>query len=173
MAPSDFAGGPRREPTIRLYNQFSKAQTTDRLRETFARPLWDRFPDCRITNYGDAVFDRVVTDHNGAYYASAAISDEASPSLYHTPKHHRYLLEAIAEAMPRTPVPWVPFASKIGREAFTQTVHDAYARGVRTFLYFNPHQSGRVEAVDDDTFARKVFGSLPTADANTLRTPGA
>jgi hypothetical protein len=160
--PGSIHWKTQREAVIR-WNQFALEHRNRALQEAFGMPLLDAKPDTRITNWQDVRSDSPVYDARGWPYSQVSMSDESSPSLYHPdPEVNLQRLRTIIASDGPLPVPWIPYPSYMGQDAWEQTVRGAVALGVQEFLYWNPF----LKSEQDDAFAAMVFADLHEQNRN-------
>jgi hypothetical protein len=163
LDPNDIAMGGSREAMI-LWNAFCTLTVSRWIRKTFTDPFLHIFPNARASNYQDAEWRFEVKDQNGWPRTSRMSGNDASPSLYDKDASRNLLyLDSIRRDINHPPVPWVPYPSYNGRDAWEDTIHGCYEHGVRDFLYWNPFQPDKKS--DDDAFASSVFTALNGLDA--------
>lgn len=150
----------RNRQNIKAWQDYAGERRAATFRAAFQVPLEEQFPGAKITNYWDGIRgEPLAVDLNGWPYPRESISEEASPTMYHTSVElNRLEIESAASGTDVPVVPWIPPPSYIGRDVWTASVEAAVDLGVREFLFWNAGVEEKLE--DDDAFAIAVFERL-------------
>ncbi|MEO0514402.1 MAG: hypothetical protein AAF086_03795 [Planctomycetota bacterium] len=171
FSPDQFHFRVNRD-AINAWNQYGADVLNDALRQAFAVPLWEKFPDAKITNWRDAHYVGRM-ERNGWPFEQSGVTDESSLSMYkRTVEGNLARLKPIVDAGGPAPVPWVAYPSFTGYEVWAQTMREAYKLGVREFLYWNPNLKDIKDFPDkapgDDAFAASIIAELRAIDEQVL-----